>query len=234
MSEEKVSIVQNGMVVALTALCLGGALIMASCEISSHSSDSNGGSRIEGTVNSFSGGGAFFKAYQPGVVAGLLDLAVTPALAGVAGVRVTVEGTDLSVTTGEDGSFVINGVPEGRQELIFSLDGATTSLEVDVPGDSVVILNDVNVSGDSVSVGSVAVEPIEDGSDDNDNDGADDNSGSDDNANANDNVDDNANTNDNIDDNANANDNVDDNANANDNVDDNANDNVYDNANDNI
>ncbi len=50
--------------------------------------------------------------------------------AGLAGVNVAVEGTDLSTTTGPNGAFELRGVPAGRVRLRFQGSGASGTLEL--------------------------------------------------------------------------------------------------------
>ena len=176
--------IRSGMIVALTAFALVGALMVVSCNDDESSGD--GSTTVSGVVETFSGGTAYFKATHPSVWAGLLDLAVSPAFAGVAGVTVRVAGTDIEVTTGEDGSFVLTGVPEGPQQLIFSMGGVSSTLDLDVPANATIILNDVNVDGDSVSVGSIEVTSNDE--DANENDDVDDNANDNDGGSENDNV----------------------------------------------
>ena len=245
MSEPKMhQKVQNGLAVLSAVAALAGALVMASCGDGGDGGVPPNASTISGHVKSFAVAESAVKMDQP------LN---ERARSGVANVLVSVDGTDLKVTTAEDGLFVLSGVPPGLQTLTFTWGAHTATYTIDVPANSAIVMGSVNVKDDGVSVqGVVVTEASNDnaGADDNANDnaGADDNAndnvGSDDNANDNVGWDDNANDNDGIDDNANdndwsddnANDNLDDNANDNDWVDDNANDNdgVDDNANDNI
>ena len=172
-----------------------------------------GGSTVSGDVASFAGGSVHYLPHAPqGLLARARNLLLPDAWAAVAGVTITVQGTDLEATTADDGSFIISGVPGGVQTLLFTYNGITKSLDVTVPENGTIRLNDVDVGDDGVDVGSVEVEVNPDDDNGNGNDNGDDDNGNDNDDNGNDNDDDNGNDNDDD----NGNDNGDDNGNDND------------------
>jgi len=99
---------------------------------------STGGATVSGTV---SGGG------QAGLQASVRLLG-----AGLAGVTVGVEGTDLSTRTGSNGAFELRGVPSGRVRLRFQGSGASGVLELNDVSQSEEIELSVVVSGSTVEL----------------------------------------------------------------------------------
>jgi len=201
--------------VAGTAIMLHSAILLSGCDGGS-SGGPDGGGTIQGTVDSYSGGGAFYMPEPKGTIMqqwarSALEFVVPSARAAAAGVTVSVQGTDISGTTSDDGFFILSGVPPGAQTLEFSFNGSTATYAVIVPENGVIIMEGVDVNNGNVDVSNIQVIEDDDSNDDNSNDNGDDNS--------NDNGDDNSN------------DNGDDNSN--DNADDNSNDNGDDNSNDN-
>lgn len=155
----------------------------------------DGSSTVQGTVDSFSSNGAFYMPTEPGgpleqLARHILNVIVPQAHAAVRGVTVSVQGTGLSGTTDDTGFFIISGVPPGAQVLEYTLNGQTERLNVNVPDNGIVTLNNITIGGGSVRVASVQVVEFED--DDNSNDNDDDDNGNDnsDNSNSNDNDDD--------------------------------------------
>ena len=72
--------------------------------------------------------------------------------AGLAGVTVGVEGTDLSTRTGSNGAFELRGVPSGRVRLRFQGSGASGALELDDVSETEEIELTVVVSGSTVEL----------------------------------------------------------------------------------
>ena len=197
--------------VALTVCAL--FLTQMSCDNGGGGSSSEG-STVTGQVETYSTEGAFFNAApKPGrldlIAEALSCLIASPAYAVVQGVSVSVSGTDLRSTTQADGTFVIFGVPAGLQTLIFSFNGTSASMVVDVPARSTIELENVRVSTSGVSVRRINVEADDNdnGNDDNDDNGNDDNdndgNGNDDNGNDDNGNDDNGNDDNGNDDNGN-------------------------------
>ena len=158
--------VRNGVLAAVVALALAGSLLMVSCE--STGVGGTGSSQIQGTVNSFSSGGATFKAVSPGdepgrTLAGFLDLVVPPAMAAIGGVTVHLAGTDIATSTDANGSFILSGVPGGEYELVFSYGSASASMTLDVADHTLVTISGVDVSGDNVSYASMTVTDVSSG-----------------------------------------------------------------------
>lgn len=227
----------------VVGMLMASALFMASCDGGGGGGSS--GTTIIGSVNSYVAGSSFFAPERHAsrwakAADRLASLLVPKALAGLSGVIVTVVGTDLTAVAGDDGSFVISGVPAGTQQLKFQYGDSTAYWSVEVPENATITLSGIEISGGSVNIADMNVEVNDNTSNENDNgavdENANDNASTDDNANDNVYVDDNANDNVPVDDNANDNIIVDDNENDNVPVDDNANDNVPvdDNANDNV
>jgi hypothetical protein len=76
--------------------------------------------------------------------------------AGLGGVKVSVEGTDLSATTNANGDFSLRGVPPGLVRLLFQGAGATGSVELNDVAQSQSISISVVVNGPNVEVESEA------------------------------------------------------------------------------
>ena len=207
------------------------ALLVVGCD-SGGGSGPDGNSTIQGTVDSFSAGGAFYMPREKEsrlmeLARHVMNLVVPEAKAAVQGVTVRLEGTDLSGTTDDRGFFIISGAPGGDRELTFSYNGQSAALPVNVPDNGVVTLDRVRVNNGSVGVGRVSVVQAPS---DNSNDNQAGNANA--NANANTNTNTNQNTNTNRNDNGDD-DNVNSNSNSNGNTNQNANDNDDDDDNDN-
>lgn len=149
--------------VAAAAITMGVLLAFTSCESGGGSSPS-GTSTVQGNVSSFTTGTALFlpapksRGFER-ILRGLSDLIVPSAhAAGMGGVGVRMVGTDLHATTGEDGSFVMSGVPGGDHQMQFSFNGANAYMDINVPDDSTVSLHDVNCRGSVASVGHMDVQ----------------------------------------------------------------------------
>ena len=71
---------------------------------------------------------------------------------GLPGLTVTVEGTDLSTTTGASGAFELRGVPPGRVRLRFQGSGASGSLELTDVSQTEQIALSVVVNGSTVEL----------------------------------------------------------------------------------
>ncbi|NQT94777.1 MAG: carboxypeptidase-like regulatory domain-containing protein [Lentisphaerae bacterium] len=120
-------------------LAVAGVLAMSGCDMET-------GSTIQGNV---------------------LDVKGPARAAGVAGVSVSLEGTDFVTTTDADGKFEIVGVPEGEYVLVISLGDAKGAYPIKVDGGVVVQLENLRVADDgTVTVDSVTVTEIDDDSDD--------------------------------------------------------------------
>ena len=73
-------------------------------------------------------------------------------MGGLTGIKVSVEGTDLSATTGAGGLFELRGVPAGRVRLNFQAPRAAGTLELDGVSQTESIELSVIVSGTSIEV----------------------------------------------------------------------------------
>jgi Domain of unknown function (DUF5666) len=77
---------------------------------------------------------------------------VQPLGAGLAGIKITVSGTDLSVTTGSSGAFTLRGVPPGLVRLLFQGAGASGSVEISGVSQTEEIKISVVVNGATIEV----------------------------------------------------------------------------------
>ena len=75
---------------------------------------------------------------------------------GLGGVKVSVDGTDLSATTNGNGAFTINGVPPGLVRLLFQGGGASGMVDLNEVSQSETIAIAVVVNGASVELESEA------------------------------------------------------------------------------
>ena len=118
-------------------LALAGLLAMTGCEIDE-------GSTIQGNV---------------------LGVRAPARAAGVAGVTVSLEGTDFVTTTDENGEFEITDVPEGEYVLVISLGDAKGTYPIKIDDGVVVRLENISVADDgSVTVEKVTVTEVDDDS----------------------------------------------------------------------
>jgi hypothetical protein len=76
--------------------------------------------------------------------------------AALGGVKVSVEGTDLSATTNGNGAFMLNGVPPGLVRLLFQGSGASGAVDLNEVAQSETIAISVVVNGSSVELESEA------------------------------------------------------------------------------
>ena len=72
--------------------------------------------------------------------------------AAVAGVSVTVEGTNLSTTTGPSGAFALRGVPPGHVRLSFQGSGVSGTLDLDDVSETEEIELSVVVNGSTLEL----------------------------------------------------------------------------------
>src|SRR5881628_519609 len=94
----------------LSLFILAASLALVACGGGNPASPSGGGIVLHGTVLGASGAGA--SSLSLGAAAS------TP-------ITVTVQGTAISTTVGDDGSFTLRGLPEGSFTLVFSSGGTT-------------------------------------------------------------------------------------------------------------
>ena len=131
------------------ALILGATLLTIACGGGSENGSPVGpspagpgagasGATIRGTV---SGGGA---------------AEVRSLGAGLGGVKVSVEGTDLSETTNNSGAFMLQGVPPGRVRLLFQGAGTSGMVDLNDVGQAETIALSVVVTGSSLELESEA------------------------------------------------------------------------------
>lgn len=98
------------------------------------------GATVSGTVSS-------------GAIGQLRALSLSQSMnAALAGVTVTVEGTNLSATTGPGGTFALRGVPPGHVRLRFQGSGASGTLDLDDVTESEEIELSVVVNGTTVEL----------------------------------------------------------------------------------
>lgn len=118
----------------------------------------SGTGTIQGNVKSYLANGVRYNpSNQSGLCASIFDIFVNPAFAAVKGVIVRVKGTDLQTTTASDGSFIISGVPTGKQALELEYNGKKSTYEVTVEEDKKVVLSGITVAAD----GSVVVTSVQ-------------------------------------------------------------------------
>lgn len=73
---------------------------------------------------------------------------------GMAGITVSVEGTNLSVTTSSGGSFVLRGIPPGLVRLLFQGPGVTGTLELNGVTQTEEIELTIELTGSTIEVAS--------------------------------------------------------------------------------
>lgn len=126
------------------SLAIGALVVTIAC------GGSDGGSPV---APSPSGPGGTTGATISGTVSGPGAAAQVRALgAGLGGVKVSVEGTDLSATTNANGAFSLQGVPPGLVRLLFQGAGASGSVDLTDVNQSQSISISVVVNGGSVEV----------------------------------------------------------------------------------
>lgn len=128
--------------VAASTIACGGSASMTGPDAPAAAAPASRGATIQGTV-------------QSGVAASEVSAA------SVGGIRVSVVGTSLQVTTDGSGRFTLSGVPAGRVELRFEGSGIDARLTIEglVAGQTLELT--VRVSGNSAS-------RVDDGDDDDD------------------------------------------------------------------
>lgn len=124
---------------------------------------------VQGYVESFTAGSAVFRPgpgrhRTPDLLEALADLLVPRAEAAVAGVTVHMTGTDLSTMTDADGYFVMSGAPAGHQRMEFTYQGTTSMMELDVPEDATVTMDNVRCAGSQATADHMGVEMHDGGS----------------------------------------------------------------------
>ena len=55
-------------------------------------------------------------------------------------------GTDFSTATDDTGYFIMSGVPSGHQRLMFTYNGETSDLDIEVPNDATIVLQEIRCS----------------------------------------------------------------------------------------
>lgn len=138
----------------LVGVCVG----FTGCEMPWDDDDGEmGTSTVQGNVSSFSSGGIKLSFY-PAAKVPLLerawsvasDLLVAPAqAAGLGGLIVELRGAGRSVTTADDGSFVISGVPKGTFTLVVRSGDREVTYPLAVEDDVTITLNGIRVSEDA-------------------------------------------------------------------------------------
>jgi len=147
---------QSITIALVTLLAASAGVLLTGCDGGGGGSDiPSNSSTLMGTVDSFASGGAFFIPEESptglaAVWAGIHDLLEPSAFAAAPGVTVEVAG--ISTSTADDGLFVIAGIPPGTQDVIFSMNGESGALSVDIPAHATVELRGVSVSDGRVGV----------------------------------------------------------------------------------
>jgi hypothetical protein len=150
----------------LALACIASAIMLAMTACEGEGGGSADGTTVSGTVSSFSASGVtFFARPQPSklqyALRSIAGVFVSTAEAAAPGVLVRIEGTGLSCVTQADGSFVIFDVPAGSQRLMFSLNDASNSMEIEVPVNAWMQFEDVRVSTSGVNVHRIHVEQMD-------------------------------------------------------------------------
>lgn len=186
MSNEKNKSWMNRSAAAVAvALALHGLLVTIGCD-SGGGGGADGRSTVQGTVNSFSVAGNYYAPSKepsllPRLLVSVADLLMPPARAAVAGVSVSVQGTDISGTTDGSGNFILSGVPGGQQVIVFSYNGQTSTYSINVPGYGNVELSGISVNDSGVTVSEIEIEEYEDESENENENGNDNDDGDNDN-----------------------------------------------------
>ena len=130
------------------------ALLLASSMLAIACGGSESGSPV-GPSQAGGGGGAA-GATISGTVSGPGAAQNRSLGAGLGGVKVSVEGTDLSATTNGNGAFMLSGVPPGLVRLLFQGGGASGTVDLNGVSQSETIAISVVVNGSSVELESEA------------------------------------------------------------------------------
>jgi len=154
---------RKGLAAACVACAVAATLYIVGCESGGGDSGPAGTSTVEGNVVSFSAGSAFYAPSLPrrGFARAMHDLGnlfVPDAMAAAQGVTVRMIGTDLGTTTADDGFFVMSGVPAGDHQMSFSMNGMTAIMNVNVPENATVHMDDISIHGSSAHAGHMSVE----------------------------------------------------------------------------
>ena len=133
----------------LRAMMLIVVLVMFTGCDSGSGSGPEGRSTVQGYVTSFSVNGVSYipQGRSGGVLMAIVDFLVPPAQAAVGGVGVHMAGTDFSTTTGENGFFIMSGVPAGNYQMQFLYQGQMSTVDIEVPNDGVVTMNEIQCNG---------------------------------------------------------------------------------------
>ena len=139
--DEKVTMRKNiwlGLELAGVLLVSGLVIWYSGCDGGFRTRRVEGTATVSGTVQSF---------FAVNTALGQGSTPSPPVINGVAGVQVMVRGAGMSAETDEQGVFILEGVPAGRQLLVFSHAGQQAELGIYCPPDSAVRLNQLQVQG---------------------------------------------------------------------------------------
>ena len=113
---------------------------------SGSTSAADGSATISGNVSQTSS--AALRRAEPTILARVLRFfsPVTDAIAASNGIRVVIR--NLTGSTDQNGSFVVNGAGAGLATVTFEENGQTFTMQVNVPNGSTVVLRDVELGSD--------------------------------------------------------------------------------------
>ena len=171
---------------ALCILAAGVAAVIGLVVGCESGSGGTSGSTLRGNVVSFSGGSASYVPPAPRsqvsrIALAVMDLLVTPALAGDGpAITVTLQGTEFTSTT-TDGEFEIEGIPAGSYTLLFTMGSETATYPIVIPDNVTIELEGITIAGGQVSIRKISIEADDDedenGEDESNDDGDDEDDG---------------------------------------------------------
>lgn len=154
----------NRRLAAVLSLLIGSMIVVACGGGSSSSAGGGnaGASNVVGNITTFNSASFTPESADNNLLAHLGKWLLPAPAQAVSGVTVSIAGA-TTVTQG-DGSFAISGLPAGDQVITFSQDSRSASITVDLPPNATLVLANIIVNDDQVSVGNTSVADDDDSS----------------------------------------------------------------------